>query len=54
LRVMLSAAKRCRKQSTKIALCGVLPQVEEVFQLSGLSAFFPMHPNCEAAQQALA
>ena len=53
LRVMLSAAKRCRKQNIKIALCGVIPQVVEVFQLSGLSAFFLMHPDLAAAQQAV-
>jgi anti-anti-sigma factor len=54
LRVMLSTAKRCRKQNTKIALQAVIPQVAEVFQLSGLAAFFPMHPNREAATAAVA
>jgi len=53
LRVMLTAAKRCRKQNAKIALCSVSPQVAEVFQLSGLSSFFPMHPDRATALQAV-
>jgi len=51
LRVMLTAAKRCRKQNAKIAMCSVSVQVVEVFQLSGLSTFFPMHPDRAAALQ---
>lgn len=45
LRVLLSAAKRCRKQSTKLALHSLQPHIAEVFDMSGLTAFLPTHPD---------
>lgn len=35
LRVMLVAAKRLRQEGGKLVLCGMQPQVKEVFQISG-------------------
>ena len=49
LRVMLSAAKRCRKQNTKLALHSLPPTIAEVFELGGLTAFLPIHADRDAA-----
>lgn len=54
LRVLLMAAKRCRKQNTSLALHSVSPQIASLFGLSGLNAFFPIYPTREAAVAALA
>jgi anti-anti-sigma factor len=53
LRVMLSAAKRCRQQSTKLALHSLQPHIAEVFELGGLTAFLPAHSNRDAALTAV-
>jgi anti-anti-sigma factor len=43
LRVMLSAAKRCRKQGTKLALHSLKSNIAEVFELGGLTVFLPAY-----------
>lgn len=53
LRVLLMAAKRCRKQNAHLALHSVSPQIVELFRVSGLKAFFPMYPTREAALAAV-
>ena len=54
LRVMLSAAKRCRQQGTRVALHSLRPQIAAVFEMSGLTAFLPSYPDRAAALQAVA
>ena len=54
LRVLLMAAKRCRKQNAAFALHSVAPQIVTLFGVSGLNAFFPIYPNCDAALSAIA
>jgi anti-sigma B factor antagonist len=49
LRVLLTAAKRCRKQNAPLALHSVSPQIVKLFDLSALTAFFPMFPSRDAA-----
>jgi anti-anti-sigma factor len=49
LRVLLMAAKRCRKQDAGLALYSVAPQIASVFRLSGLNTFFPIYDSREAA-----
>jgi len=49
LRVLLIAAKRCRKQNMRLALHSVSPQIVELFGLSGLNPFFSLYANREAA-----
>lgn len=49
LRILLMAAKRCRKQKIQLALHSVSPQIVELFGLSGLNTFFPLYPTREAA-----
>lgn len=53
LRVLLMAAKRCRKQNAGLALHSVAPAIVELFGLSGLKAFFPVHESREAAVAAV-
>ncbi|MEO3386232.1 STAS domain-containing protein [Mesorhizobium sp. CAU 1741] len=40
LRVLLGAAKIARATGTRLALCGLAPQVHEVLQLSGFARAF--------------
>ena len=49
LRVLLMAAKRCRKQNARFALHSVSPQIVGLFGLSGLNAFLPTYSSREAA-----
>ncbi len=49
LRVLLMAAKRCRKQNARLALHSVSPQIASLFALSGLNPFFPIYSTREAA-----
>ncbi len=53
LRVMLSAAKRCRQQGTKIALHSLRPPIADVFEMGGLTAFLPAYPDEAAALKAV-
>jgi anti-anti-sigma factor len=54
LRMMLMAAKRCRKQNAKIALHSVPPQIVELLRMSALTAFFSIHADRESALAAIA
>lgn len=49
LRVLLMAAKRCRKQNAGLALHSVAPAIVDLFNLSGLKAFFPIYEGRDAA-----
>jgi anti-anti-sigma factor len=53
LRVLLMAAKRCRKQNAQLVLHSVTPQIVDLFGLSGLKTFFPIYPTREAALAAI-
>nr|WP_294525152.1 STAS domain-containing protein [uncultured Rhodopila sp.] len=53
LRVFLVAAKRLRAEGGRIALCGLQPQVAEVFDISGFAAIVPVYADRQAALAAL-
>lgn len=53
LRVLLMAAKRARANKGRMALCGLKPHVREVFDVSGFSGIFAIHPARDAAVAAL-
>jgi len=53
LREMLVTAKRCRSQGTKLALHSLHQNVVDVFQLSGLTGFFPIHSDRTSALAAV-
>lgn len=54
LRVLLMAVRKAKAGKGKVALCGIQPQVKEVFDISGLSAVFSIHPERQAAVQSVA
>jgi anti-sigma B factor antagonist/stage II sporulation protein AA (anti-sigma F factor antagonist) len=49
LRVVLKATKMVRGAGGTLAVCGLIPQVHEVFDVSGFSSLIPIHPSREAA-----
>ncbi|MEI6986276.1 MAG: STAS domain-containing protein [Rhodospirillaceae bacterium] len=49
LRVLLMAAKRIKANKGKLALAGLKPHVQEVFDVSGFSSIFAIHPSRAAA-----
>jgi len=53
LRVFLMAAKRARAKGGRIALCGLRPQVAEVFDISGFGVIVPVYADRESALAAL-
>ena len=53
LRVLLIAAKRLRASGGRIALCGLQPQVAEVFDISGFAAIVPVYADRQTALAAL-
>lgn len=54
LRVLLVAAKRSRSGGGRLALAALRDNVREVFDISGFSAIFAIHPTVVAAVAALA
>ena len=49
LRVVLLAAKRLRGSSGRLLLCGLRPQVADVFAISGLNAILSIYPDRASA-----
>lgn len=54
LRVLLVAAKQARATSSRLALAALRENPREVFDISGFSAIFAIHPTVEAALTSLA
>ena len=53
LRVLLMALKKVKAGKGKLALCAVQSHVREVFDISGLSTVFSIHPERQAAIQSV-
>jgi anti-sigma B factor antagonist len=53
LRVLLKAAKIARKQDHRLALAGLTPQVQEVFDISGFTTIFRIYETRQKAIEAL-
>ena len=53
LRVLLVAAKHNRAGGGRLALAALRDSVREVFEISGFSAIFALHPTVAAAVTAL-
>ena len=49
LRIMLMALKRIAMSSGKLVICGLQQNVREIFEISGFSAIFEIHPDEEGA-----
>jgi anti-sigma B factor antagonist len=54
LRVLLLSVRKVKAGKGKVALCAIQAQVKEVFDISGLSAVFSIHPTRDAAVQSVA
>ncbi len=52
LRVLLKAAKQAKSVSNRLALAGVRPAVKEVFDISGFTSLFVIHPDRASAVSA--
>jgi anti-sigma B factor antagonist len=51
LRVLMLAAKQCRKQNGKIFLAALQPMIQEVFQISRFDTVLEVFPTVRAALQ---
>ena len=49
LAVLMTAAKRCRKQNGKMVLAGLQPMIQEIFQISRFDKVFEVFPTVRAA-----
>ena len=49
LRVLLAAAKSFRKVGGEVSLCGLKPNVKQVFEISGFTTIFPIFDSKEDA-----
>ena len=49
LRVVLLGGKRLKAAGGALHLCGLSPQVKEVFAISGFAAMFPIHDDLSKA-----
>ena len=53
LRVLLIVAKKVQQAQGKVALCGLTPNVREIFAISGFDAIFSIQPDAAAAVAAV-
>lgn len=49
LRVLLKGAKGAKASGNKLMLCGLSPDVREVFDVSGFTPIFSIHDSAEGA-----
>lgn len=49
LRVFLIAQKKMMAASGKLMLCNLQPGIKEIFEVSGFSMIFSIHPDLETA-----
>lgn len=49
LRVLLAAAKQFKKVSGGIVLSGLMPNVKQVFEISGFTSIFPIYATKDEA-----
>src|SRR5215470_14746293 len=53
LRVLMVAAKQCRKQNGKMVLASLQPVIQEIFQISRFDSLFEVFPTVRAALEAI-
>ena len=53
LRVLLTLTKKVTALGGKIALSGLVPQVQEIIELAGFAAFVPMFKTVDEARKAI-
>jgi anti-sigma B factor antagonist/stage II sporulation protein AA (anti-sigma F factor antagonist) len=53
LRILMIAAKQCRKQNGKMVLAALQPVIQEVFQISRFDTLFEVFPTVRAALESI-
>lgn len=53
LRVVLKATKLARGAGVPLVICGLVPQVHEIFDVSGFTTLIPIHASRESALASL-
>ena len=53
LRVVLKATKMARGAGVPLVICGLVPQVHEIFDVSGFTTLIPIHASRESALASL-
>jgi anti-anti-sigma factor len=53
LRVLMIAAKQCKKQDGKMVLAALQPMIQEVFQISRFDSLFEIFSTVKAALEAI-
>jgi anti-anti-sigma factor len=53
LRVLMIAAKQCKKQNGKMVLAALQPMIQEVFQISRFDTVFEVFSTVKAAMEAI-
>lgn len=54
LRVLLLAAKTARQQNLNLAICSLIPPIQEIFEMSGFMGIMDVHADREQALAAVA
>ena len=49
LRILLMALKRIKAMNGRFALCGLRENIHEIFEISGFTSIFEIHPSREEA-----
>jgi len=53
LSALLSAARRARENKGSLVIVSTNPQINKVFNITGLTRIFPIYGNCDEAVRAL-
>jgi len=53
LQVLLGLARKVRQSNGKLVLFGILPEISEIFMISGFDKIFSIRPDNESAIEAL-
>ena len=53
LRILIYASKAMVKQSGSFYICSINKNIEKIFQISGLTGIFDIHPDVESCLQAV-
>ncbi|XDD44121.1 STAS domain-containing protein [Leptospira sp. WS60.C2] len=49
LRLLVTTLRHCQEQKIGIAICGLQPAVEKVFEIIGMQQLFKIYPDLDAA-----
>jgi stage II sporulation protein AA (anti-sigma F factor antagonist) len=53
LRIFLMFLKKIKAMNGKFVICSLQENIHEIFQISGFTTIFDIHPNCEEAVSSL-